>query len=272
MLVSLVFGMNAMINAQPNQHHTQTRITEDLYYSQLSDSIFMITHYFPFWGGNSMLVVLPGHKGVLIDTPYESTGMQSLLDWIESRFDELELTVIVTGFHQDNLGGNELLRARGIDVYGADRTAILVSEEGPSFKNFLLESVENNENKKYLDSYQKLTFIPPNKTFPIHEGLKLEIENEIFEVFFPGESHTVDNTVVYLHHHKILFGGCMFKGLMYQSPGYLGYANMKEWPGSIEKVMERFPDCRIVIPGHGDFGDKSVLSHTLEIVKKANEK
>jgi metallo-beta-lactamase class B len=272
LILTLIVGTSWYSIAQQKQYLTQTKISEDLYYSKITDSIFMITHYFPYWGGNSMFVLLPNGKGVLIDTPYETTGTKSLLDWIINTFGDLRLTAIVTGFHQDNLGGDELLISKGIDIYGADLTKELVIEEGDSLKKLIIESVKNNENKKYFESYSNLKLVPPNNTFPIHEGLRLAIENENFEVYFPGESHTIDNTVVYLHKSKILFGGCMLKGYMYKTPGYLGFANMDEWPKSIENVIERFPDCEIVVPGHGDYGGKDILNHSLKIVNEWNEK
>ena len=52
-----------------------------------------------------MFILLPDQQGLLIDTPCETTGTESLLNWIEKDFGHLKLTVIVTGFHQDNLGG-----------------------------------------------------------------------------------------------------------------------------------------------------------------------
>ena len=195
-----------------------------------------------------------------------------MLDWISENYGELELTAIVTGFHQDNLGGNDLLISEGINVYGADLTKKLVIEEGDTLKKHIIESVRNNENKKYYKSYSHFNLVPPNKIFPIHEGLKLEVENEIFEVYFPGESHTIDNTVVYLHKNKILFGGCMIKGYLYNTPGNIEYANMNEWPKSVEKVIQKFPDCQIVVPGHGDYGGKDILDHTLEILEEWNKK
>ena len=230
----------------------------------------MITHYFPNWGANSMFVLLPNKKGVLIDTPCENTGTTSLLNWISDNFGKIELIAIVTGFHQDNLGGSGLLISKGIDVYGPDLTSKLVIEQGDSLINFLKDRFKDNE--RVTDSYRNLKLTPPNKTFPIHKGLKLKIENELFEVYFPGESHTIDNTVVYLHRNKILFGGCMIKGYMYKTPGYLGFANMNEWPKSIENVIKRFPDCEIVVPGHGDYGGKDILNHSLKIVNEWNEK
>lgn len=267
LLVNLV-----SLSAQHPQHLNQQKISQDLYYTLVQDSVYMITHYFPYWGGNSMFVLLPWNKGVLIDTPFESVGTLDLLEWINKNFGELELSVIVTGFHQDNLGGNEVLIGRDIPVYGPDLTKELVETRGDELKQIMLSSVEEQEDHRYYESYEKLRLMPPNHLFPIQEGLKLTIGNEIFEVYFPGESHTADNTVVYLHHRKILFGGCMIKGTEYNSPGYIKHANMQEWPESVKRVIEKFPGCEVVIPGHGSEGSRELLFHTVEILENWNQK
>lgn len=252
--------------AKHKQYLTQTYISNDLYYSQISDSAFMITHYFPQWGFNSMFVLLPNKKGVLIDTPCETTGIDSLLQWIYTKFGKLELTAIVTGYHYDNLGGNQVLLSEGINVYGADLTKQLVEERREEHEKLILETAAKRKNKRFYNSLLELELTPPNKIFPISEGLKLKIEDEVFEVYFPGESHTIDNTVVYLHKRQILFGGCMIKGLMYNTPGYTAEANMTEWPKSVQKVIYKFPECKKVVPGHGDNDGVELLNHTLNIL------
>jgi metallo-beta-lactamase class B len=93
---------------------------------------------------------------------------------------------------------------------------------------------------------------------------------ESFEVYFPGESHTVENTVVFLHTKKILFGGCMIMSRLHQRPGFIDHANMAEWPESVKKVQEKFPCCDVVIPGHGPYGSAELLEHTIEILETYN--
>lgn len=244
-------------------------ITDDLYYQRIADSVFLIIHYFPSpYGCNSLLVVLPDNKAVLIDTPNETTGTESLVDWIDEKFGQLELRVINTGFHQDNLGGNEFLISRKIPVYGSDLTAQLVSEKGDNLKKLLLETTSELENRKYYDSYHSLHFIPPDSTFPIRKGLNLNFGDEFIEVYFPGESHTVDNVVVYLHKRKLLFGGCMIYSMANSRKGYIEDANLEEWPQALLNVKARFFDARIVIPGHGFRGDLSLIDHTIEVLQK----
>ena len=111
------------------------QISSDLYYSRVRDSVYLITHHFPKFGSNSLFVLLPGEFGVLIDTPHETTGTRSLLKWIRTSFGDLQLTAINTGWHQDNLGGNEYLLSLGIPVYGPTLTATLIKDNGEELKD-----------------------------------------------------------------------------------------------------------------------------------------
>lgn len=260
--------------AQPEaQKAEQIAINDELYYNQIEENVYMITHYFPVLGGNSLVMLLEDNKAILIDTPYDGIATTALLDWITNTFGKLELYAIVTGFHQDNLGGNEVLIKRKIPVYGMKLTADLVETKREEFKNVLLESVKNHENKTYFQRYSDLYMTPPDHTFDLATGESklIEIGKEKFEFFFPGETHTVDNAVVYIHGKKVLFGGCMISALRDKRPGYIKYANMKEWPISVERVAEQFPDAQIVVPGHGFEADFELLQHTVSILNSWNE-
>ena len=118
-------------------------------------------------------------------------------------------------------------------------TAQLVKEKGKELKQVILNSVSSEKDRKYYDSYQKLNLLPPDKTFPIKEGMELKIGGEDFEIYFPGESHTIDNTVVYLKRKNIIRACVKSRALEFDNPGFTGYANMTEWPMSVEKVDDQ---------------------------------
>jgi len=266
----IILSVSASLYCQPDTKYIQEKISEDLFYTKIQDSVYMYTHYFPY-ACNGMFILLPDSQGVLINTPCESTGTISLLEWIEKSFGHLKLTAIVTGFHQDNLGGDEILLGRGIHVYGPDLTVQLLKEKGAELKDVIINSVTAEADKKYYNSYKALNLVPPDKIFSLKDGLRLEIVNETFEIYFPGESHTIDNTVVYIRSRKILFGGCMIKGMEYNSPGFTGFANMTEWPKSVENVMNKFKDSEIVVPGHGTIGGKELFPHMINVLKDWNK-
>jgi len=104
----------------------------------------------------------------------------------------------------------------------------------------------------------------------VSSRIPLKINGEAFSVYFPGESHTIDNVVVYLKNKNILFGGCMILSMGHKRPGYIADANLVEWPKSVERIKDKYKDAKIVIPGHGDWGDNQLISHTIDILNKWN--
>jgi len=272
MIRSIAFVWIIVLGTLTGLSQDRFQISSDLYYSKVRDSVYLITHHFPNFGSNSLFVLMPGEHGVIIDTPHETTGTRSLLTWIHSTFGKLQLTAINTGWHQDNLGGNEYLLSQRIPVYGPTLTANLIKEHGKELKDMLLEQTMSLDDQRYYQSYKELNFIPPDHTFQIKEGIRMEIGGETFEVYYPGESHTVDNTVVYLHRKKILFGGCMIMSMRQQRPGFIDHANMAEWPASVKKVKAKFPLCEMVVPGHGSYGNAELLEHTWHILEEFSKK
>jgi metallo-beta-lactamase class B len=246
-------------------------LSKDLSVTEIEKDTFVITHSFP-WSSNSLLVRVSNSDCILVNTLCDNQGARMLVDWIKSSFGEVNLIGINTGFHVDNIGGNEFLLSKGIAIYGSNVTAKLITERGQAEKNRLLEGFKSPENKKYYDAYKNLTFVPPNHIFDINEGLHLKIGDEDVNVSYPGISHTIDNVVVYFPKRKILFGGCMIKSLDSKDAGYTADADMKQWPRSVEKLLSIYKDAKIVVPGHGNYGDTALIKHTIELLDGINAK
>jgi metallo-beta-lactamase class B len=79
-----------------------------------------------------------------------------------------------------------------------------------------------------------------------------------------GEGHTKDNVVGYFPSENILFGGCLIKELK-ATKGYLGDANIAQWPNTVERIKEQYPNIKIVIPGHGAIGGSELLDYTIKL-------
>jgi len=252
---------------------SEIRLSEDLVITEIEKGVLLVTHSFP-WPGNSLVVFLSGNDVIFVDTPYNNEATRKVVEWIKNENKKANIIEINTGFHNDNLGGNEYLLSQNIPVYGSELTAELI-ESGKIYET-MKSAVElmkrtGNTNQECIEAYKTQKFKAPNRLFDIKEGLELTIGEEIVEVYFPGESHSIDNAVVYFHRRKILFGGCMVKSLESKGPGFTGDANMQEWPKSIKKVLERYKAARIVIPGHGNWGDTKLLKHTIELLANYNK-
>jgi metallo-beta-lactamase class B len=244
-------------------------LSENLSITEIEKDVFVINHSFP-WSSNSLLIRCSNSDCILVNTLCDNRGARLLADWIKNNFGDVNLVAVNTGFHVDNIGGNEYFLSKGVAIYGSNLTAKLVAERGQTEKNRLLEGFKSPENKKYYDAYKDLTFVPPNRIFDINEGLHLKIRDEDVNVFYPGPSHTIDNVVVYFPKRKILFGGCMIKSLDSKDAGYTADADMKQWPRSVEKLLSMYKDAKIVVPGHGDYGDIGLIKHTIELLNRVN--
>jgi glyoxylase-like metal-dependent hydrolase (beta-lactamase superfamily II) len=266
---ALIFVVLAVMTAGGDAIADETRIvlSEDLSVTEIEKDVFVIKHSFPY-SSNSLLIRASTSDCTLVNTLCDNQGARQLVDWMKNSFGEVNLIAINTGFHVDNLGGNEFLLSKGIAVYGSNLTAKLITERGQAEKSRLLEGFKSPENKKYYDAYKNLNFVPPNRVFDINEGLQLKIGDEDVNVFYPGPSHTIDNVVVYFPKRKILFGGCMIKSLDSKNLGYTADADLKEWPKAARKVLEKYSEARIVIPGHGNWGDVQLVKHTIQLLDK----
>jgi len=244
----------------------ETKLSDELFISKLSDTIYVATHYFP-WESNSLIVRASDKEVVLIDTPYEPSATALMLDWVYQNLKPERITAINTGFHIDNLGGNQYLREQGIDIYGADKTCVLIDERGMQTQQQIISWLEPDQ-VRIKKVYESMVFVKPNKVFKIEEGVFLKIGNLSFDVFFPGETHSPDNLVVYINECKVLFGGCMVKSLSSQNLGFTGDANISEWPVSMKIVQEKYKAAQIVIPHHGMWGDMSLVQHTIDLLTR----
>lgn len=239
------------------------RLSEELTLEEIDGGIYLVTHSFP-WAANAMLAKLSDEDFLLVDTPWENGGTEVLVEWAKNELGCKNLTVINTHFHRDNLGGNGYLLDEGIPVYGSDLTVKLLRER--SDPKAILGWLDKPEYKRYREVFETAKLIPPDHIFPIDEGLNLNIGDEVVEVYYPGQAHSPDNVVVYLKSRKLLFGGCMIRSLASTKPGNLGDANAEEWPNSARNVKDRYGESRIVIPGHGKWGDLSLVDHTIELM------
>ncbi len=268
----LLLVISAIMTLHDNTLAVENKIalSENLTIAEIEKDVYVIDHSFP-WSSNALLVHTSKTDCVLINTLCDNNGAKLLVDWIKNNFGEVNLVAVNTGFHVDNLGGNGYLMRKGVAVYGSSLTAKLITERQQKEKEQLLEWFKSPDNKKYFDAYKDFNFVPPNRLFDINEGLQLKVGDEDVNIFYPGPSHTIDNVVVYFPKRKILFGGCMIKSLDSKDAGYSADADMKNWPKSVEIVLNKYKDAKIVVPGHGKYGDITLVRHTIELLNNLNK-
>jgi len=184
--------------------------------------------------GASGLVVLDGSNAHIIDTPWSVKDTTKLVAWIASKNLTLK-SAVVTHFHPDASGGLSFLNSLKIKTYATSLT------------NKLLDSKQREKSSDEITSNE------------------FALLTDKIEAFYPGAGHSQDNIVIWLAKEKMLFGGCFVKSIKSKSLGYTGHASVKDWPISIQNVINKYPNVDKVLPGHGEIGDISLLRHTAQL-------
>ncbi|EON75501.1 Beta-lactamase [Lunatimonas lonarensis] len=215
--------------------------SEELVVTQVSENAFIHTSYLQTDDFGKVacngLVLTGGGEAFVFDTPTDDSSSEVLLQWLESSRGLQVKGVVPTHFHKDCLGGLPVFASRGIPSYASHQTIAF--------------AVDNN-------------FALPQYGF--EDSLYFQVGGEIILAKHFGQGHTEDNVVVYFPSEEVLFGGCLIKELGAQK-GYLGDANVSAWSQTVENIKERFPDVKLVVPGHGAYGDVGLLDYTIELFR-----
>lgn len=212
---------------------------DSLVVRELSTGVWLHTSWSEFNGvmfpKNGLLFL---HQGQiwLVDTAWGNELTEDLLAWVDRELGLPIAGAIVSHFHDDSMGGTPALAARGVPSWAHPLTLQLGEGEGVPLPE------------------------------PI-DGLGIGDSRVIggADVYYPGPGHSSDNIFVWLPEHRILFGGCAVRPAESSSLGNTSDAVVGEWPRAIERVKERFPDVVLVVPSHGDLGDRTLLDHTIAL-------
>lgn len=217
----------------------------DLSVEEIDKDVFLHKSYSQVDGfglvSSNGLVIIDNKKAFIIDTPWSEKDTAKLVQWIEDK--NLDLAgSISTHSHEDRTAGVKWLNARAIPTYASALTNELLDKDNKALAT---------------------------KSF---EGSEMLLAGGLIEAFYPGGGHTIDNIVVWLPRSQILFGGCFVRSLESTGLGYTGEADIQSWPGSVENVLSRYPEIKMVVPGHGKAGGFALLTHTKKLAGSASNK
>lgn len=216
------------------------RIKDNVTVKKLAEGVWLHTTYYDISGLRNVpangLIIIDGKHAMMIDLPWtdEQTGV--LFDWVAHEQKASIQKVVATHSHIDCTGGLVEAHRRGADSFALEKTAGMLKKT--------------------------------NKPIPRNwftERLSLNCGDVRVELAFLGGGHTIDNIIAWIPTRKILFGGCLIKSLNAKDLGNTEEADLVNYPITLNKVKEKYPDAKIVVPGHGRPGGLDLIDHTIEL-------
>ena len=177
-------------------------------------------------------VVYVGEKNVtIISATWTPETAKLLVDEIRKITTKPITTVVDTHYHLDRTGGNEYFKKLGAKIISTKLTSNLMKEKWSK----MIEGL-----RKDFKDFPKVPLVLPDVTF----NDRYELEGGKIQLLYMGPAHTADGIVAYFPEEKVLDGDCIVK----EELGYLGDANVEEYPKTLEKIKKL--DIKTIIAGH----------------------
>lgn len=217
-------------------------VAQSLRISPLDDSTCVFTTWQDYQGtpvSSHGLIKSTSAGVILIDTPWDTTQFQPLLDSVKVRFNQEVKLVISTHSHADRTAGLNYYASKGISTYSSFSTWKICGERGE-----------------------------PQAEHVFYHDTLFQIGNITLRTFFPGAGHAPDNIVIWFPDNKLLYGGCFIKSTDATDLGNRADANLGTWADAIRLTQNTFPHPKWIIPGHGSWESRRSLIHTLKLIRK----
>lgn len=210
--------------------------------NHLTGDFYIFTTYNLYKGnriGANGLYVVTNDGVIMIDSPWDTTQYQPLLDSIRVKHNKKVVMNVATHFHEDRTGGLGYYKHQGIKTYTTKQTDELSKKRGMNRAEFLL----TNDTTFRIGQYS-------------------------FQTFYPGQGHAPDNIVIWFEKERILYGGCLIKSTDDSTLGNLGDANVKAYATTLKSVQRKCKNPTYIIPGHNSWNTTKSLDHTLKMAEK----
>lgn len=215
--------------------------SENLVIQKISDHVYQHTSFLDSESFGRVpcngMVVVHDSEAIVFDTPADDESSQELITYFTEKMTCKITAVIATHFHADCVGGLKTFHAYHIPSYANNQTIALLNSKNSEFDR-------------------------PRQGFD--DILALEAgDKKVYAEFF-GVGHTKDNIIGYFPEDKVIFGGCLIKAEG-ASKGNLEDANVNVWSETVRKIKQKYPQTKIVIPGHGKSGGTALLDYTIKL-------
>ncbi len=191
-------------------------------------------------GSANVVIVLLPKGAIIVDTTLFPEKAQKIREFVENVLRREILFVVNTHYHPDHIFGNIIFEDKQIISSNLTREKVMLMDE------------------RYLESLPVSSRVMP-ASITFEDEYK---QNQILIKRVGG--HTPDSSIVYLEQDRILItGDLVFNGFHAE---IVQDSNPEEWLNILEDLKRYKID--LVIPGHGDFLDKSCLDQMKRYLTK----
>ena len=210
--------------------------------SYLTTDTYVYTTYREYKGSKTSsngLYIVTGEGVLLIDTPWDTSQFQPLLDSIETKHHKKVVLCVATHSHEDRTGGLKYYRQKGIKTYTSSLTDSISEKSGENRTEFCFKT----DTVFRLGQYS-------------------------FQTCYTGPGHTKDNIFIWFDANNVLYGGCAVKSTEATDLGYIKEADLKKWPETLNTIKQKYPRPQFIIPGHQSWKSLKSIDHTLKLLKE----
>jgi len=219
------------------------KVSKDIELIRLSENAYVHVSVstIPPYGkvSSNGLIFINKDEAFLFDTPVTDILTRTLVTWISNKMGLRIVGFVPNHWHNDCMGGLGYLQSQKVKSYANQMTIDIAK-----LKNL------------------------PVPDFGFSDSLKLQLGDKSIECFYLGVAHSTDNIVVWIPSEQIIFAGCMIKSLASNNLGNIAIGDLNAYPLTIDKVADKFPMAKYVIPGHGQFGGMDLVNHTKDLINK----
>lgn len=261
----------AAAGSLPRRAFAQSAASTYFEWKKLADGVFA-----GLGGGGNSLVVISGNEALLIDTKNAGFGATVRRE-AESLGAPLKL-VINTHHHFDHTGGNPAF-SKDLTLLAhakaKPRMAGQAQMHGNTAKASLREAAGVGERgaavakdiQAFLESAPAPAAFECTKTTEGNETIA--IGREKIELIHVGAGHTDNDLIVFLPGRNVLHGGDILFHKLHSYFDPAAGSNSAGWAKSANRIAEVCNDKTIVVPGHGEVGDRAIATAQVAYLKAA---
>ena len=262
---SFLVGMTILMGQPIFSVHAQTTasspaivdavLPDKMRLKHLSGNVFVVDDFY-FYRENSAVYI--GEKGVtVIGATWTPETAKELAEKIKQLTDKPIIEVINATYHSDRAGGNAYWKSIGAKIISTEQTYQLMKSDG--------QAVIDNTAASF-QGYPKFSLVLPDQVYPGD----FKLQGGKVRAFYLGPAHTPDGIFVYFPDEKVLYGNCIVK----EKLGNLAYANLKEYPKTLEKLKKLKLNIKWIIAGHDEsiHQGSGLIDHYLGLLKNNSTK